>query len=171
MRTSVKLILSALAASLLLGAMVSSASARSLSLSNQNIRATWQSLEFRSTVTVRCQVTLEGSFHTRTIVKSPRALIGAVTKAQVNRAGCTGGTGSTFNGTERYNGVTPTNSLPWHITYEGFTGTLPTIGSVRILLSRFRFGIETEICAVQVGSATDNVTADVNLSGGVVSSL
>jgi hypothetical protein len=160
MRTSVKLILTALAASLLLSAAVSTASARIFSTSNQGIRATWTSLEFEGGAVIRCQVTLEGSFHSRTIVKVARLLIGAITKAQVKQETCTGGRGSTFNGIERYRGITPSNTLPWHVTYESFIGNLPAITGIRILLSRFRFGIEIPgICTGRVGSATDNVTA------------
>lgn len=172
MRKSVKLILTGLAASLLLAAMVSSATASRLSTSNQNIRATWTSLEFASAVVVRCPVTLEGSFHTRTIAKVARSLIGAITKAVVNRERCTNGTGSTFNGVERYNGTTTPNTLSWHLTYESFRGTLPSIESIRVLLQRFRFGIEAIGCAVQVGAETDNVSADAALgAGGAITSL
>ncbi|HKG39685.1 MAG TPA: hypothetical protein VKB25_11895 [Conexibacter sp.] len=157
MRTSVKLILAALAASVLLSAAIGTASARSLSITNQNFRITWASLEFVSASTVRCAVTLEGSFHTRTIAKVARSLIGYITRAIVNRP-CIEGTGSAFNGVERYNGTTPANTLPWHVTYEGFTGTLPAIATVLVLLANTRFGIEALGCAVQVGEASDNIT-------------
>jgi hypothetical protein len=168
MRTSVKLILTALAASLLLSAMVSTASARSLSTSNQNIRATWTSLEFEAPGnTIRCQVTLEGSFHTRTIAKSPEALIGAITKAIVNQSACTNGSGATFNGVERYNGTTTPNTLPWHLQYNSFTGTLPNILTVRVALSRFRFGITIPFaCTAQVGNTTDRIVAAAALGAG-----
>ena len=175
---SVKLILTALAASLLLAAVVSTASAASLSTSNQNIRATWTSLEFEGTGTglfIRCQVTLEGSFHSRTIAKVARSLIGAITKGQVKQETCTNGRGATFNGVERYNGTTSPNTLPWHLTYESFRAVngLPNIESIRILLSRFRFGIELPgLCTGQVGNATDNVSADATLgAGGAITEL
>src|SRR5215218_2592066 len=133
MRTSVKLILTALAASLLLAAAVSTASAARLSTSNQNLRLTFTSLEFEgSEITIRCQVTLEGSFHTRTIAKVAEALTGAVTKAIVKSETCTGGRGAAFNGVETYNGTTTPNTLPWHVQYKGFTGTLPNIETLRL---------------------------------------
>ena len=167
MRTSVKLLLSALAASLLLAAAVGTASASRISVSNQNIRVTWSRLTFEGGAAIVCAVTIEGSFHTRTIEKVARSLIGAITKAIVNRASCTGGTGSTFNGVETYNGRVPANTLPWHVTYESFRGTLPNITAVNILLSRFRFGIEIPgICTGEVGNATDNVTGEAAVGAG-----
>jgi hypothetical protein len=160
MRNSAKLALAALAAALMLASAVSTASARSLSTSNQNIRATWRSLEFRSPiVTIRCPVTLEGSFHARTIQKMARTLIGAITAATVNQGACTNGRGIAFNGREPYGGGTAPQTLPWHLTYEAFTGTLPNITSIIILLSRFRFGIEAGGCRAQYGSETDNISA------------
>jgi len=165
MRTSVKLALTALAASLLLSTAISTASARNLSITNQNFRITWTSLEFIAGAATRCLVTLEGSFHYRTILKNPRSLIGLITKARVQRP-CIEGTGSAFNGVERYNGVVPSNSLPWHVTYEGFSGTLPRIEAVLLLLARPRFGIEIINCAIQVGEATDNITLQAVHEGG-----
>jgi len=159
---SVKLIMTTLAASLLLAAAVSTASATRLSVSNQNIRATWTSLEFQApgVVTVRCQVTLEGSFHTRTITKTAGSLIGAVTKGIVKQETCTNGSGATFNGVERYNGTTTPQTLPWHITYESFSGSLPSISAVNILLQRFRFGLTVSgLCTGQYGAETDRITA------------
>jgi hypothetical protein len=153
-------IITALTATLLLATAVSTASARIFSTSNQGIRATWTSLEFNGGLVIRCQVTLEGSFHSRTIVKVARLLIGAITNARFKQETCTGGRFSTFNGTERYNGGTPSNTLPWHLTYESFIGNLPTIAGIRILLSRFRFGEEIPgTCTGRIGSATDNITA------------
>lgn len=163
MRMSVKLGLTALAASLLLAAAVGSASARNLSTSNQNIRATWSSLEFNAAefVIIRCPVTLEGSFHTRTIAKVRGALIGAVTRADLNQSRCTNGSGAPFNGSERYNGTTSPQTLPWHMTYEGFRGILPNITSLEILLQRFRFGLRdsSSLCTGQYGRAEDNISA------------
>jgi hypothetical protein len=149
----------ALAAAVMLACVVSSASARSLSISNQNIRVTWRSLEFDGTVVViRCPVTLEGSFHSRTIAKVERSLIGAITRANVAQDACANGRLIAFNGTEPYNGGTAPQTLPWHLTYESFGGTLPNISSIDILLSRFRFGFSANSCVAQYGAETDNIT-------------
>jgi hypothetical protein len=129
-----KLLLVALTATALLGAMVSSASARNLSVDEQSFRITWTSLELVDPffgIGVRCPVTLEGSFHYRTIVKTLRSLIGLVTRAIVNNAGCAAGHATVL-----------TETLPWHVTYEGFTGTLPNITSLITLLAEPAFRIE-----------------------------
>jgi hypothetical protein len=172
MRTSAKLTLAALAAALLLASAVSSASATRLSSSNQNLRLTFTSLEFVApgVVTIRCQVTLEGSFHTRTIAKVARSLVGSVTKAAIKGETCANGSGATFNGAERYNGTTTPNTLPWHLTYESFSGTLPNITALQALVSGFRTGATVSgLCTGQYGSATDNITlaASREASGGL----
>jgi len=172
MRTSVKLILAALVASLLLSTAISTASARSLALTNQNFRETWTSFDVSTGFNVRCPVTLEGSFHYRTIVKNPRSLIGLVTRAISNASACIEGRLSVFNGVERYNGITPPNTLPWHVTYEGFTGTLPIISTQLILLDGMRFGCEGLGCAIQIGNETDNVTdSQAREAGGSITTV
>jgi hypothetical protein len=161
MRTSAKLGLTALMAAVLLASAVSTASARSLSVSNQNIRATWSSLEFVSAVTVRCRVTLEGSLHSRTITKRLGTLIGAITRAVVDERNCTNGTGRPR-----------TETLPWHITYEGFRGTLPNISAVFLLLSRIRFNlIVPGLCTGDYGISSDNITGQANVASGEFTTL
>jgi hypothetical protein len=171
-----KHLLTALTATFLLLTAVSTASARNLSVSNQNIRATWTLLEFAVSreVSIRCQVTLEGSFHTRTIAKVADALIGAITKAIVKQEACREGTISMFNGTERYNGTATPNTLPWHLQYRSFTGTLPAINAVRIALSRFRYAFRDSfgLCTGQYGNESDALQADAaREAGGGISSL
>ena len=162
MRLSTKLGLTALAAALLLSVAVSAASARNLSVSNQNIRVAWSRLEFQSrdrSITVRCRITLEGSFHARTIAKVARTLIGALTRIAMHRESCTGGQ------------ALPSRPPPWHLTYEGFTGTLPAISSVRLLMARFQFDIIAVGNRCFFGTATDNITfsAALNAAGEVTS--
>jgi len=163
MRTSAKLGLTALIAALLLAAAIDTAGARRLSVSSQTIRTTWSRLEFFETaigITVRCPVTFEGSFHSRTIAKVARALIGAITRVDVFTERCTGGFAK---------GKPP---FPWHITYESFTGTLPNITSVRLLLARFRFLlISPSFATCEYGTATDNVNTSASLSASEITSL
>lgn len=171
MRTLVTLTVSALAASLLLACAVSTTSASRLSISNQNIRATWARLEFSAVgVILRCQVTLEGSFHTRTIAKVARSLVGAITKARIKQETCTNGIVASFDGVERYNGATTPNTLPWHLTYERFAGTLPNITEVIFLFARFRFGSRdaSALCTGQYGTAEDNISLKATRNGGGV---
>lgn len=114
-----------IATTLALALAVSNAAATHLRVSNQNIRATWTSLQLSNTVnaeTILCPVTIEGSFHNSTIAKTVGALIGYVTRASIS-ATCTGGSATIHQ-----------ESLPWHITYEGFTGTLPNIATEKLLV-------------------------------------
>ncbi len=178
MRNLVQLRLVGLLAGLLLAIGVTTASAGRIESSTQNVRLVWSSLEFASTlVTVRCKLTLEGSFHSRTIQKVERTLIGAVTRAIMQAASCTNGKGWTENGVEVAPLGTLANTLPWHITYESFNGTLPAITAVNLLVSRFRLVAEVrgafgETCIGRYGTATDNITGKANReAGGVITSL
>src|SRR4029077_9579140 len=112
--------------------------------------------QFRGTHTVRCPVTLEGSLHSRTIPKIVRVLlIGAVSRVLIKNESCTGGTASILR-------------LPWHITYEGFVGTLPNIAAVLLLLQRFQFGLMVEILGTRrtclYGTSTDHITGELGLN-------
>ncbi len=113
-----KLLLGLVGASVLLAALVSSASARSVSTSSQTLRATFREVRFSGGFgTTVCAVTLEGSLHTRTIAKTAGALIGYITAA--NLGACTTGSATILRET-----------LPWHVRYRSFTGTLPAISSI-----------------------------------------
>jgi hypothetical protein len=162
MRTSTKLGLTALMAAIMLSSAVATASARSLSVSEQSFRATWSSLELSyNGATIRCRVTLEGSFHARSIVKIARSLIGAITKATFGHP-CTGGEYWADNGTEAEPLGTAPNRLPWHLTYESFTGTLPAISAVNFLISRVSFVLRVTVlgltCQGRYGKSEDNIT-------------
>ncbi|HKG38162.1 MAG TPA: hypothetical protein VKB25_04170 [Conexibacter sp.] len=120
-------VLAGIVAALTLAFAVDAAPAARLSLSNRNFRITWRELKFfdvagPSTV---CPVTMEGSFHSATMRKVIRALIGYITRATVNEAACVG------EGRARFLQAT----LPWHITYASFSGTLPAITRMRVLIS------------------------------------
>jgi hypothetical protein len=172
MRKSVKLLLTALTAALVLASTVTAASARSLSVSESSFSATWASLEFSvpGVTTIRCRVTLEGSFHTRTIAKVARALIGAITRA-IAAHPCTNGEGWADNGTEPTPGGR-INRLPFHVTYESFTGTLPNITGINLLLSRVSFVIQSGgLCTGRYGRTEDNITGLASVTGGRVGTL
>ncbi len=140
-------LLAMLAAAMILALVVSSASAGRLSISNRQIRATWASLEaFNNAIagTTRCSVTIEGSFHSATLQKATGALVGYVSRASVNRT-CTGGSASIDQET-----------LPWHFTYVGFTGTLPSLTGVRLSVIRFSAVIAAfgNVCRLSTEVAT-----------------
>jgi hypothetical protein len=122
-----KLLLAVVAAAVLLGTLVDSASARTFSSSSSTFRFAFRELRFNATFgTVTCQLTYEGSFHSRTIAKVVGALIGYLTA--VNLGPCGVGTATILRET-----------LPWHIQYQSFTGVLPNINSIRVnTQTRFR---------------------------------
>jgi len=123
-----------------------SALARTLSLSNTNFRVVWTPLtlyEPFNFFTIRCNVTLEGSFHERTFAKVFGTLVGYVTRAAISHP-CTGGEAWFWNGTE--GALTGASSLPWHLRYEGFSGTLPSIASVSLTITRPKQTISSGIC-------------------------
>jgi len=101
------------------------------------------------TAAVRCDVTLEGSYHYRVLQKTPEALVGYVTGATVRRP-CLGGEAWAFNGIERQGTTTLANSLPWHVRYESFSGSLPNITAVGQRLIGARFLVEAEFLGVRL---------------------
>ena len=128
MRLRTKLCLAGLLAALTMTLVVTAASASRLSLSNRNIRITWTSLDLVSggSTVEECPLTLEGSFHSATIRKTAGALIGFISRASVGV--CFGGTKTILQA-----------SLPWHITYDSFTGALPRPSGLVLLLHRLNW--------------------------------
>jgi hypothetical protein len=139
------MLLGALTAAIVLASAIGTASANRISLTDNTFRQIWRPLSFAGGgLNIACNVTLEGSFHYNTFVKALRSLVGYVTRAAVEHTtGCAGsGEAWADNGVENA-GLGPiANTLPWHITYEGFEGTLPIIEGIRLLL-RPRFTLVT----------------------------
>jgi hypothetical protein len=124
------------AATALLAALVSTASARQYQLSNQNFRVQFREILFRLPGgLVNCQVTIEGSLHSRTLAKVVGSLIGYITEAALGP--CALGTATIL-----------TVTLPWHVRYAGFTGTLPNITQLltNIIDMSFRVRNPMETC-------------------------
>jgi hypothetical protein len=139
MRMLGKLSLAVLLAVAVLQAAVGTASANRLEFSENHIRAVWEAAERTrfidtgGTFGIECQVTIEGSFHSRVISKLSGQLIGFVTVAEAPFMCFAGGEVAILNGSEPLpGGGTATNSLPWHIRYDSFSGTLPNITGIRI---------------------------------------
>ncbi|MFL5909756.1 MAG: hypothetical protein ACJ768_04200 [Gaiellaceae bacterium] len=128
-RRSKLTLLGMVAALTMLAAFVPRASARAFSFDDNNFRAAWNSIEFasESITSIRCPLTLEGTFVSRTVAKRVGAVIGRVIRADV-RGGLAAG--ECTNGSVRAN----TETLPWDIAYDSFAGTLPNITSVRLSL-------------------------------------
>ena len=166
MHTSLKTGLLALTAALLLATAVSTATARNLSLNSTTFRVTWREIQF-DTDRVVCELTLEGSFHYRTIAKVRGSLIGLITKAII-RHPCQVSEGWMDNETERPLGAAIRNTLPWHLTYEEFLGTLPRITGTVVLIRNMSSVVNVSgICLGRYGTATDNISAlaDEDASG------
>jgi hypothetical protein len=134
MRKSAKALMMTLAAAILLAAATSTATANSLEVSNQGIRAYFPSLIFGQLGgggnTLTCPVTLEGTFHSRTISKVSGALIGYITRARVQETACIG----SANIPNAHAQVLQ-ETLPWHVDYLGFEGTLPSVNLLLGLLN------------------------------------
>jgi len=123
-----------LAAALLLALSVTSSASR-LSYSSKEFRIVWASLSFSAAeggVSITCPVTLEGSFLERTSTKVRDALAARITAATVGTC-------------QEGNGTILTMSLPWEVTYQSFTGSLPSITGVRYALLGAAFQIEPGI--------------------------
>ncbi|HEX7292004.1 MAG TPA: hypothetical protein VF250_12835 [Conexibacter sp.] len=120
-----------LTAALLLALSVTASAAR-LSYSHQQFRIVWASLTFSAAeggVAITCPVTLEGSFHERTFNKVRDRLDSRISAARVGAC-------------QEGNGTILAVSLPWEVTYQSFTGTLPDITGVRYALIGAAFQIE-----------------------------
>jgi hypothetical protein len=152
-----KLIVTIVGATVLLGALVSSASARSFSLSSQAKTILWRRMDFISAAgNVECEVNLSGSFHTRTFTKTVNSLIGYLTEGAVLR--CANG-GATLN----------QSSLPWHLRYRGFTGTLPNMNSQSATVTGAEWTIRSGIVTCTVRRETSSTTITYTIgAGGVI---
>jgi hypothetical protein len=132
MRTRSKLVLAALTATTALALAVGTAPASRLNFSSRTFRITWSALRFfpeGEELQIRCPTTLEGSFHSATITKVLGKLIGLLTRAITKIEACVGEDRALFL----------QNFLPSHIVYREFTGTLPSISGVRVLLQGIHY--------------------------------
>ncbi len=148
MRLHARASLAGLAAALVLAVAVGTASGRRLEFSEQHYRAVWSNFVFISegtgpTFRISCAVTMEGSFHSKTISKVSGLLIGYVTDVEVKRPCSGGGEAWALNGFEVRNGMRVGNTLPWHESYRSFTGTLPNISGMKTYVVAQAFQIET----------------------------
>ncbi len=163
MRRIVMSAAAACAAAALLALAVQGAGANRLSVGSRTYRAVWSSLQMSAAGfgMVRCPVTLEGSFHSSTLAKVTGALVGYVSRATMVSGACTGGTASALRET-----------LPWHVRYDGFSGTLPNVTGVSLRLIRLSAQATVAGLTCPYGSteaAPARVTATVG--GGIVTGL
>ena len=137
-----KLLLAVVGATVLLGAFVSSASARNLSINTRGINASWTRMNFRGGLgTVECEVIINGTGHSNTIAKTPGLLIGFVTAANVTR--CARGSATVLRET-----------LPWHVQYDSFSGTLPNITNIRTRVIGGSYRVQEPVFGINCLSRT-----------------
>jgi hypothetical protein len=135
MRKRSQIIIAALIAACALAAIVGTANARRLALNENHILSHFRALTFEGGIgaPVVCAVSIEGSFHSRTLEKVARALIGYISEVRVKRP-CSGGEAWALTAQEGR-----PESLPWHILYERFIGTLPNITGIELTLDNAAF--------------------------------
>lgn len=97
-------------------------------------------------------VTLRGSIHTAQITKTRGSLIGYITDCRTTLGGSEG----IANIIEARCNLT----VPWHIQYESFSGTLPRIASLTLTIVRLGIGVRD-----LVGGALINCLYAGNQSG------
>jgi hypothetical protein len=139
-------LLAVVGATVLLGALVSSAAARNFSVSSQTFAALWRRVDLSGTLSgtpVECELLLAGTLHTRTSTKTVNSLIGYITAATILR--CARGSATIIQ-----------SSLPWHRRYRNFTGTLPNI----LTTSETVTGVEWNVR--EPGGATCRVRRDTS---------
>lgn len=131
-----RLLPAATLATVVLGALVGTASANRLSVSTSAFRDTWTSAEFSGGFgTIRCSLTLEGSLHSATFTKTAGALVGFITRASVGP--CASGSATILAA-----------SLPWHVQYESFAGVLPEIETTTTNVIGAAFQLEEPVFGI-----------------------
>ncbi|HMI90652.1 MAG TPA: hypothetical protein VK509_04775 [Polyangiales bacterium] len=156
-------LLALLIVALTFGIAASGASANRLSVSEGDLEVQWtEATDVNFTAggnTVECSATLLGSFHSRTIRKVAGLLVGAVSHARI---------GDCDNGT----GIIDT-APPWHVRYTSFTGTLPALTGVVLMLTGQRYTISHEGSgATCITNANAPASSRANVSaGGLVTGL
>lgn len=161
MRRHSKLLLVAVTTALVLAVGIGTASARRIETSSQAFRAVWTPLEFTGGVfAVRCSVTLEGSFHSKTLSKVEGQLVGYITRAALTSP-CSSGSATVL-----------TAHLPWHIQYKSFTGTLPNITNITTKLIGAEFQVsQLGVTCLYITEAAEPAIGIINVSAGTVTGL
>jgi hypothetical protein len=171
MHIRTRLALASLAATLVFAAAADLAGARRIEVSEQRFRVVFPRVGYSSEGTnVECSITLAGSFHSRTISKVSGQLIGYITSGNVHRP-CNAGEAWLLNGTERLPDGTAPATLPWHVRYESFSGTLPNITRIKIQIIGYSY---LEICigtsCLYKSTAARPVALFLEVSGGKITS-
>jgi len=149
-------VLAAIAATAMLAALATAAAARNLSVTETRVTVTFARVEYRGGFgTTRCNLTVSGVMHARTMPKVLESLVGLITEASVG--GCEAGSATILRET-----------LPWHTRYAGFTGELPSIGAiiVHVIGDQFRIREPLGIECLSTSSASSPSTGWWNREAG-----
>jgi hypothetical protein len=114
---------------LLLSLLSASAYGNRFEISNTGIRASFAALRFYGesilgSLEISCPVVIEGTFHSRTIIKLPEELVGYITTVRITAERC--------EGSGAVEAFTVLSRFPWHIRYEGFVGALPSVSRINL---------------------------------------
>jgi hypothetical protein len=157
-----RILVAALIVAITLAVAVGTASARRLAASELFFLAHYSAITFEGgEVRVVCAFSMEGSFHSRTLEKVTRSLIGYITEVRIKRP-CSGGESWALTSQEGR-----AETLPWHILYERFIGALPNITGIEISDDNIAFSMETVgiLCLYQ-SSTTSPARGIVNREAG-----
>jgi hypothetical protein len=133
-----RIIIGGLITALALAAAVGTANARRLAMTENHFLSHFRELTFEGGGNqIICPVSIEGSFHQKTLEKIVGSLIGYISEARVHRA-CSGAGEAWIQSTQE-RGAGESESLPWHIVYERFIGALPNITGIELLLDNALF--------------------------------
>jgi hypothetical protein len=169
MSLHIRVLLAVLVAAVMMAAAIGAASANRLSLDDQDFAFKWTDEGNRLTyiggygggTNIECEVTLSGSFTSRTITKTRELHIGYITRTSIDTAGCVGGAW-------RFS----TETLPWRVHYRAFTGTLPTITAVQTSVIGYTYLVaEIGSSCVSRSTAEEPVVERLVLTRGVVTAL
>lgn len=164
MRRLTKTLIATLVLAIALSTGFATASARNISVSERRFEENFIPLIFSGGFsTVECEIILLGELHARTFPKVLHTLIGWVNHVTVER--CSRGSATALSET-----------MPWHLTYEGFIGNLPIIQNLIVLLIGASFRIREPTFGVEclARSTTERpirVTATRNTATGAVTRL
>jgi len=158
---SPKLFLVTVATAVTFATLVASASAGRLSVSERSWAASWARISFVGGIgTVECEAALSHELHARTLTKTRGSLIGYMAAVEIER--CRTGAATLLRET-----------LPWHVQYDSFGGTLPSIGSIRTLIIGFSMRIREPtfgmVCLAR-STAAEPVIETYNLTANVITS-
>jgi hypothetical protein len=145
-------------ATVLLAAVVGTSSAGRLEASSRSVRASWTRFDFSGGFgTIECEVVVNGAFHERTIAKIAGALTGYVTAANITR--CARGGATVLRET-----------LPWHVRFSGFSGTLPNITGTSARVVGLAFSVREPFGVTCLARVTAEAPATItfSLSSGTV---